>query len=76
MREGATTGPCFLLGHIPTYRLVEVAIDNRVLHLAERPGGIAWVLGRVRLVEALLRAAGNLSPDGLSLINNDPRMEA
>ncbi|MGO9958779.1 MAG: hypothetical protein ACLP50_22920 [Solirubrobacteraceae bacterium] len=51
---GALRGPCVLLGHAYSYRLVSDALDTALLNIGQRPGGLAFVYGRLRLLNRLL----------------------
>lgn len=53
---GAQAGPCILLGHLPSWDVVEAGLDSPLHQVIDRPGGLAWVLGRVRRINLLLRA--------------------
>ena len=70
MREGATTGPCLLLGHLPTWEVVEAAVDRPISNSVRyRPGGLAWVYGRIQATNRIIRAV--VAPGG-DLFNQPP----
>lgn len=48
-------GPCILLGHVISFDVAVAAIANPGNNLAHRPGGLAWVYGRVRMLNSMLR---------------------
>lgn len=56
MWEGSSSGPCVLLGKVPGYALVNVAINDPALVVRNRPGGLAWLHGRIQLINAIVRA--------------------
>lgn len=61
-------GPCYLLGHVITWDLVDAGIARPGWNLSHRPGGLAWVLGRVRLLNratAALAGSYQLTLDGI-----------
>ena len=51
---GALRGPCVLLGHAYSYRLLSDALDTALFNIGQRPGGLAFVYGRLRLLNRLL----------------------
>ncbi len=51
---GSLRGPCVLLGHAYSYRLISDALDTPLLNISHRPGGLAFVYGRLRLLNRLL----------------------
>jgi hypothetical protein len=53
---GSHSGPCVLLGHLPTEGVVDAALYTSTSIVANRLGGLAWIYGRVRLVNRLLKA--------------------
>jgi hypothetical protein len=64
----SASGPCYLLGHVITWDLVEAGIVLPGWNISHRPGGLAWVLGRVRLLNRATAALGEdyqLTIDGI-----------
>lgn len=53
---GATSGPCIVLGHVLSWTMLERCLDRSLRHVAQRPGGLAWVYGRVQLLNRMLDA--------------------
>lgn len=49
------SGPCILLGHVASWPLVEAGIVRPGRNLAHRLGGLAWVYGRVLLLNRITR---------------------
>lgn len=56
---GSLSGPCVVLGHLPTEAIVRAAFYSSAATAANRLGGLAWVYGRVRFVNALLKAVAD-----------------
>jgi hypothetical protein len=52
--DGALRGPCVLLGHTYSYRLISDGLDTALHNIGHRPGGLAFVYGRLRLLNRLL----------------------
>lgn len=59
MTKGSTSGPCVLLGHAYSIELLDTALGFGIYNVLHRPGGLAWVYGRVRLLNALLSTAAS-----------------
>lgn len=45
-----------MLGRLPTYSLVHVALNRPAAFLDHRRGALAWIYGRIRLTTRLLKA--------------------
>jgi hypothetical protein len=59
---GSNSGPCILLGHLPTDTIVDAALNKSATNIAQgRLGGLAWLYGRIKLTNAILAAATNPS---------------
>lgn len=58
---GSTSGPLYVLGRVPNQALVEVALNPQTERIAGRPGGLAWVYGRVQLLTRVLAVIANPS---------------
>lgn len=54
--QGSLAGPVILLGHVPTYAIVDAGINLAVSVAADRPGGLGWLLGRIRLLNRVANA--------------------
>lgn len=52
---GQTVGPCLLLGHLYSLDLAIRGISEPAVNVSYRPGGLAWVYGRIRLLNGLLK---------------------
>ena len=59
MSDGSPSGPCVLLGYLPSYGIVEAALDTQAMVVMHRLGGLAWLLGRIRLVNQILDAVAD-----------------
>lgn len=53
---GSPSGPLYILGRVLNRSLVEVALNPQTPRLAQRPGGLAWVYGRVQILNQILAA--------------------
>lgn len=53
---GSASGPLYLLGRVMNRRLVQVAMNPQTPRIAQRPGGLAWVYGRIYLLNSVLAA--------------------
>lgn len=54
--DGSLSGPCLLLGHLPSYEVVDVAVNNPANVVNHRLGGLAWLYGRIALVNRTIKA--------------------
>ena len=66
--RGSANGPCILLGHVASQKLMELALDRPASVVRERPGGLAWAYGRIRLTNTILKAVA----DPLTGLTADP----
>lgn len=62
-RLGSRSGPCRLLGHAFSFKLLDAAMSTAISAAAGRPGGLAWVYGRVQLLNRILDALPNPPKD-------------
>ncbi len=67
-RPGSTSGPLYILGQLPHQRYVEVALNSAAPRVAGRPGGLAWVVGRIQLINEALNATFSLNKHTLQAI--------
>ncbi len=51
---GSSAGPCVVIGHAYSYDILDVGVGYAVHNVLRRPGGLAWVYGRLRLLNRLL----------------------
>lgn len=64
---GSAFGPLYVLGRVMSRRLVQVAMNPQTSRIAQRPGGLAWVYGRILLLNCVLAALDrHPGTDGLS----------
>lgn len=55
--RGSRSGPCVLLGHCYTRKYLDAGLNAGSAHnILRRPGGIAWIYGRICLLNRLLAA--------------------
>ncbi|MFM9263448.1 hypothetical protein ACKAMS_32945 [Rhodococcus sp. 5A-K4] len=56
MRDGDQVGRCVLLGRLPTAEFVAATLHAPAQVVARRQGGLAWMYGRINLMNRILRA--------------------
>jgi hypothetical protein len=56
MTRGSTSGPVYVLGHLPFYKLVDDGVNFAASKARDRPGGLAWLYGRIQLLNRVTRA--------------------
>lgn len=52
----SASGPCLVLGHLPSWEVVDVGVDRAARQAANRLGGLAWLYGRIRLLNAVFKS--------------------
>lgn len=57
----SASGPCLVLGHLPSWAVVEVGVDRAARQAAHRLGGLAWLYGRIRLLNAVFKSLTDVS---------------
>lgn len=68
--KGSGAGPCILLGHAFSLKYLDAGLGVGIYNVLHRPGGLAWVYGRLRLLNRLLGTAAS----GAVGINADPTL--
>lgn len=52
--RGSLSGPCVLLGHAFSSDILEAGLGYATHNLRYRPGGLAWICGRLRVLNRLM----------------------